>query len=744
MRVDTKQTKIELLIEQLDLQDHISSFLHFFSRGSALYIEGDQELHFRYIQALDKIEFNAPPKIASFYEIKNHLKKRGVLNFEQVFEIVKVVRYFRYFKNRELDGIVGEWMDKFIIDERFTEIEKYFTRDGKFEENLDENLFGLGQRIREHRNDMSGALKRMMSSSKLAGYLVDTQIHFVNNEDCLLVRGGFNHVLKGAVVGRSTGGFFYVSPDSIMKSKEKIRFIEQEREAIFYTYAKEFSTKLAEIQPFINFIDKEFDKFDNYQARVLFARAKALQIVKSKQDSKIVLDSFIHPALHNAKPIQVDFSKNILMITGVNAGGKTMLLKSILAAAFMAKYMIPMALNATKSHIGSFKTVLSIIDDPQNVKNDISTFAGRMQEFSQIFAHKSALVGVDEIELGTDSDEAAALFKVILDDLISRGQKVVVTTHHKRLAALMADRDDVELMAAIYDEEQRKPTYEFMQGIIGKSYAFETASRYGIANHIVNEAKSVYGDNSERLNLLIERGSQLERELKQKHKKVDEKLEELQKKELQLKEQREKLYKELDEQKYALKRSYEVAIGEAKSAAKAGDTQSIHRAMNKANKKLPEESKQEPKHVNFNVGDKVKYHSQKGSIVSMKGTKEAIIETDGMRVRVKTKHLKHTQIIKPSHNAKKQNTQLRVDVEKRSGLKCDLHGMRADEACEELDVFLSDALINGWDEVIIYHGIGTGKLSFAVKNFLIAHPRVKKFEDAPQHLGGFGAKIVSL
>ena len=115
-----------------------------------------------------------------------------------------------------------------------------------------------------------------------------------------------------------------------------------------------------------------------------------------------------------------------------------------------------------------------------------------------------------------------------------------------------------------------------------------------------------------------------------------------------------------------------------------------------------------------------------------------------MRVRVKTKHLKHTQILKPTVNARKQNTQLRVDVEKRAGLKCDLHGMRADEACEVLDVFLSDALINGWDEVIIYHGIGTGKLSYAVKNFLSAHPRVKKFEDAPQHLGGFGAKIVSL
>ena len=728
------------IISQLDLTEHIAQFKSFFSRNDELYIEGDQELHFKYIKALDKLEFNAPPKIADFSKIKLHLKKRGVLNFEQIFEIVKVVRYFRYFKNRELDGIVGEWMDKFEFPEKFLEIEKYFTHDGKFEENLDSELFGLSQRIKEQKNNISSSLKRLTSSSKISPYLLDSQLHFVNNEDCILVRGGFNHVLKGAVVGRSSGGGFYVSPDSILKAKEQIRYINQERESIFYRYAQEFSTTLIELQQFINFIDKEFSRFDNYQARVIFAKSQNLQIIKSQKDSKIVLKDFVHPALHHAKPVNVDFSQNVLMITGVNAGGKTMLLKSLLSSAFMAKYIIPMKLNEHQSSIGTFKKILSIIDDPQNVKNDISTFAGRMQQFSQIFPERNALVGVDEIELGTDSDEAAALFKVILDELIKKGQKIIVTTHHKRLAALMADRTDVELMAAIYDENARKPTYEFMHGIIGKSYAFETASRYGIAPHIVKEAKSVYGDNSERLNLLIERGSQLERELKQKHKTVDEKLESLTKKERELKDLKESLFKELDEQKAALKQSYDVAINEAKSAARAGDTKAIHRAMNKANKNLPNDKKEEIKRdLEFTVGDSVKYHSQSGTIKALKGNKEAIVEVNGMTVRVKTKHLKHTQIIK-----QKPQTNVNLNVEKKAGLKCDLHGMRADEACDELDKFLSDALINGWDEVIVYHGIGTGKLSYAVKNFLTAHPRVKGFIDAPPHLGGFGAKVVSL
>ncbi|MCF6216884.1 MAG: hypothetical protein L3J58_12025, partial [Emcibacter sp.] len=357
------------IISQLDLSEHIKLFKSFFSRNTSLFMEGDQNLHFNYIKALDKLEFKAPPKVSDFNTIKSHLKKKGILNFEQIFEIVKIVRYFRYFKNRDIDGLIGEWMNKFIFDERFLEIEKYFTHDGKFEENLDENLFELSQRISEQKSNISSSLKRLIASQKLSSYLIDTQLHLINDEDCLLVCGGFNHVLKGSVVGRSSSGGFFVTPDSIMKAKEKIRFINQEREAIFYTYVKKFSSSLGELQSFINFIDKEFTRFDNYQARVLFAKSKSLQIVKSKNNNKIILNSFIHPALHHPKPIDVDFSKNILMVTGVNAGGKTMLLKSILASAFMAKYIIPMKLNEQKSHIGTFKNILSIIDDPQNVKN---------------------------------------------------------------------------------------------------------------------------------------------------------------------------------------------------------------------------------------------------------------------------------------------------------------------------------------------------------------------------------------
>jgi DNA mismatch repair protein MutS2 len=233
----------------------------------------------------------------------------------------------------------------------------------------------------------------------------------------------------------------------------------------------------------------------------------------------------------------------------------------------------------------------------------------------------------------------------------------------------------------------------------------------------------------------------MERELKYKHKLVDEKLDDLQKKEQRVKELEESLYIELNTQKQKLKAEFDIAINEAKKAATANDTAAIHRAMNKANNALPKEPIEPPKKkaFNFSAGDSIKYRGQRGTIVSLK-EKEAMIEVEGMRLRVKIFDLK------PSGNeaVKKQKSELTLHVDKKSGLKCDLHGLRAEEAEEVLDKFISDALIQGWDEVLVYHGIGTGKLSYAVKNYLKAHPKVKKFEDAPIQMGGYGAKLVHL
>ena len=407
----------------------------------------------------------------------------------------------------------------------------------------------------------------------------------------------------------------------------------------------------------------------------------------------------------------------------------------------MSKYLIPY--NCDKSTVvGSYKDINAILDDPQNVKNDISTFAGRMVEFSKLFTKQNAIVGVDEIELGTDSDEAASLFKVIIEELISKNIKIIVTTHHKRLAALLASNPQVDLIAALYDEENRKPTYEFLQGTIGRSYAFETAQRYNIPVGVVKKAKEVYGEDKDKLNDLIQRSSDLEREYKQKIQQLDEKIEKNNRLEQNLKEQKENLDKEVLEKKNKLEQEYKEAIEEVKKAVKLNDSKEQHRILNKVHTKKQQikvEKIEEP--LDLKVGDTVKYNNTKGVIVSIKGKKAMVETNDGMKLQLPLSSLKRSGNIP---RVKPKNVRIDIQKPQTGHVKLDLHGQRAEEAIENLDKFLSDSLIAGFDEVLVYHGIGTGKLAYAVKQFLDTHPSIKSYNDATAKEGGYGAKVIKL
>ena len=730
------------LLQKLDLEHYVKSLEGYFSRPKKLFIEGDQNRHYEMIKALDTLSFNPPPKVASFETLLKYVRKQGVVSLEMLYELVKVLRYFKYLqKCSALPDRLYEWFESIEIPQALDELDAFFNEDGTINDSLDEELLKINQLLGRSKKEIQESLNTQLQNQKLQEYLVDRQIHLYKEHETLLCRAGFNHALKGSIIGRSANGFFYVEPESIRKIKEQSEYFIQEKEAILYRYAKHFSKLLATWERFVLYIDKQFELFDHYQARVLFARDKNYEFVKSQKGERFILNEFAHPALHEPKAITIDASKRVILITGVNAGGKTMLLKSLLSSVYMAKYLLPMRIKSETSVIPHFKAITAIIDDPQNVNHDISTFAGRMVEFSKILSQKDMLIGVDEIELGTDSDEAASLFKVLLEALIEKGSKIILTTHHKRLAALMADREDVELVAALYDELNRKPLYEFLQGSIGKSYAFETALRYGIHNSLVKKAMDAYGKDQEKLSLLIERSSELERSLKQKHKEIDAKLEHIKKLEQIVEDEREHLHRDVMGTKVELSRAYTDAIKEAKQAAKAHRLKETHRHMNKAHNKLPKKPLASPlKEAEIKVGDRVKYLTNFGEVLSLDGKVAHVGFESGMKMRIKRSELKKAKQLKVA----KKEVKVSKPKANSMALKLDLHGLRSDEAIEKLDQFLSDALLQGWDEVIVYHGIGTGKLAFAVDNYLKQHPKVLEFSDAPPNLGGYGAKLVKL
>lgn len=730
------------ILKKLDLLDYIDSFSKLLSREKPVILEGDINIHYRLINELSNFEIKEPPKLENLDIALMHIQKQGILKVYEIYEFVKIINYFTYLKKFNFDGKLQEWIDKIIIPSDVDNICTYFDEKSNLRQGVNEDYDAIKNAIYQNKQEIKQSLYKIINSSKLRSYLVDSQVHYINGEECILVRGGFNHVLKASVINRSNAGFFYVLPHSVSTLKQKQSDLINKQEEILLKVCKEISSLFEKNLMFLKFINKEFDRFDHYQARIFFAKIGDKNFILPSKKNKNKLVDFRHPALSDPKPITIDFSKSVVMITGVNAGGKTMMLKSILSAVLLSKYLLPY--NAHKdTTIGTFKEINAVLDDPQSVKNDISTFAGRMVEFSKLFTSKNAIVGVDEIELGTDSDEAASLFKVVIEELIQKDIKIIITTHHKRLAALMAANEKVELIAALYDEENRKPTYEFLQGTIGKSYAFETASRYGIPRNVIAKAKEVYGEDKDKLNELIERSSALEIEYKQKIAKLNDEIEEHERLNRNLKETKENLDEHIYTEKSKLHKEYKDARDEAKKAIKAKVSkghQHLNIAHEKATSIKTEKVQEEVK--DLKVGDRVKYRSTKGVLISIKG-KKAFIENDaGMKVQVLLADLQRSG--NPPKIKTKPKATVTVQKPDSGHVKLDLHGQRSDEAIDNLDKFLSDALIAGFDEILVYHGIGTGKLSYAVKKFLDSHPSVKGYTDAHPSQGGFGAKVITL
>ena len=732
----------EEIFLKLDLGEYLEKFNSFLARQKPLFLQGDSKIHFENISELSKYDFKEPEEIKELDDALIRLSKQAVLHISEIYEFAKIIKYFSYLKKQKFEGRLGEWIAKVEIPEAISQMANSFDENGEFSDSVDERFYAIKQVFSEKKRQIDAELKKLIYSKHITPYLVDTQTHYINSQEALLVRGGFNHALKGTVIARSSSGYFYVAPASTERLKKEQSELLDRKEEIIFEHCKKFSLQMSKSLLFLKFINNAFDQFDAYQARVNLARSRDYEFVLPNSSHVIKLEKFAHPALKNPKSISIDFSKKVLLITGVNAGGKSMLLKSLIAAAFLAKYLLPMRINAQKSQIGNFKEFDAIIEDPQNVKNDISTFAGRMVHFSKLFTKKNLLIGVDEIELGTDFEEAASLYGVMIERLMSQDIKMIITTHHKRLAMLLAKNPDVELVAALYDEENSRPKFEFLKGTIGKSYAFETAARYGIAANLVAQAKKIYGEDKENLNEIITKTLNLEVQLKEKLESAEKKEQKLDSLIENLKEQKERAEAEQHEVITRLEREYFKAINEARRAINLDDTKEKQRALNRANEVKRAVQKPEISAAQeLKVGDRVKYGKIKGVVTSL-SKNDAVIQTDNVSVRVPINQLKISG--ETPAPATKSGINLSVQKPQNASVTLDLHGLRADEAVQKLDKFISDSLVMGFDEVQVYHGIGTGKLAYAVKNFLREHPSVKEFFDAPAGQGGFGAQIVRL
>lgn len=738
-------SKIAQLAQKLDLNEFISSFLGYFAREKSIAFEGDYKVYAQLLKDIEPLILPTLPKVRNLDTQLVHLQKSGVLHLEEIFEFGKILLFFHALKTLSSlpkEGVFREWVDKIELPSHLLKMARFFEEDGEIKEGIFPELDQIRHNLNSIQSQIKSSLSSTLSQTSLAPYLVDKQIHLINNSECLLLKAGFNHFIKGMILSRSSSGFFYLCPESILKLKERESNLKDLYQTQIYTICKELSRELSKSLLFLKFINKAFDQLDHLYSRILFAREKNLEFAYKQNGSEIILKDYAHPNLKNPKLLNLEFKKNLLMITGVNAGGKTMLLKSILSSVFLSSLLLPQKINATHSKIGSFKHIDAIISDPQSSKDDISTFAGRMLEISSLLSTPSLLLAIDEIELGTDADEASSLYKEILEHLLSKGAKIIITTHHKRLASLMANNPAVELYAALFDEKNQIPTFSFLKGSIGKSYAFETALRYHIPHSLIQRAREHYGEDKERLNTLIEKSTLLELELYEQKTKLQEQNDKLYKKRQELEEQIEANAKALQKEKHRLEQIYQEALSELKKEAKS--LSEIHQNMNKSSSILKKIQNPESKPIQtpkeYKIGEKIKYGKSRGVIKGKSGSLYLIECDDGFKLKVEASSIKPCGTPPPIQSPKNKVVAPKNSV----GVSLDLHGLRAEEALERADKFLSDCLLAGYDEVLIYHGIGGGILSKVIKDFLSTHPKVISFSDAPPQMGGFGAKVVKL
>lgn len=739
-------SKVQSLAKKLDLNEFLHSFSSFFAREKSIAFEGDYKIYSQLLKDLEPLTLPTPPKIKNLDTQLLHLQKNGVLHLEDIFEFGKILLFFHAIKTLNSlpkIGVFREWIDKINLPSNLVKIARFFQEDGEIKEGIFPELDQIKSSLNSIQSQIKSSLSSTLSQTSLAPYLVDKQVHLINNSECLLLKAGFNHFIKGMILSRSGNGFFYLCPESILKLKEKESNLKDLYQTQIYSICKELSKELSKELVFLKFINKAFDQLDHLYARILFAREKNLEFVFKHHGSEIILKDYAHPNLKNPKLLNLEFKKNLLMITGVNAGGKTMLLKSVLASVFLTQYLLPQKINASHSRIGSFKHIDAIISDPQSSKDDISTFAGRMLEISSLLNTPSLLLAIDEIELGTDADEASSLYKEILEHFLNKGAKIIITTHHKRLASLMASHPQTELYAALFDEKNQIPTFCFLKGSIGKSYAFETALRYHIPPSLIQKAREHYGEDKQKLNTLIEKSTILELELHEEKRKLQEQNQKIHKKYIELQEQITNNAQELQKQKHQLEQIYQEALKELKKEAKT--LSAMHQNMNKSNSILKQahtpliQQTQIPKE--FKIGDRIRYGKSRGVIKGKSGSLYLIECDDGFKLKVQAHMLQACSASNTPLPSPKSKTILPKNP---VGISLDLHGLRAEEALQKADKFISDCLLAGYDEVVIYHGIGGGILSKVIKDFLSTHPKIVSFDDAPPQMGGFGAKIIKL
>ena len=637
--------------------------------------------------------------------------------------------------------------------------------DAGFIENFaSEELARIRRKIHDSESQVRDVLQDLLKQK--AQMLTEGIVASRNGRQVLPVKNTYRNKIAGVVHDISaSGNTVYIEPREVVKLSEEIASLRADERYEMLRILQEISGR---VRPHAAEIANDawiIGHLDLIRAKVRFIQEMQAVVPKLSEQEEIQLLQVRHPLVKNAVANDIHFGKDLtaIVITGPNTGGKTIMLKTLGLTQVMAQSGLPI-LADKGSRVAVFDQIFADIGDEQSIEQSLSTFSSHMTNIVQILGqvNQNSLLLLDELGAGTDPQEGAALAMAILEDLRLRQVKTMATTHYPELKAYGIETAFVQNASMEFDTASLRPTYRFMQGVPGRSNAFEIAKRLGLSEVIVGDASQQVNQDND-VNRIIE---QLEEQTLESRKRLDN-IREVEQENLKMNRALKKLYNELNREKetelnkareqaaeivdLALSESDQILknlhsksqlkpheIIEAKAKLKKLAPEKVDLSKNKVLQKA--KKKRAPK-----VGDDIVVlsYGQRGTLTSQfkEGRWEAQVGLIKMTLEEKEFDLLQAQQEKPVK--KKQ-----VNVVKRASgrgpqARLDLRGKRYEEAMNELDAFIDQALLNNMAQVDIIHGIGTGVIREGVTKYLQRNKHIKSFGYAPQNAGGSGATIVT-
>ena len=733
------------------------------------------ETAFKELEDMEQILMEEPRFAVSTIQdvraVTKRLEMEAALNIDELLSLKAVLRVTHELKDfyDNLENIRLERLDRLfdnLVDLPRLQGGLQAINEGGFVESFaSEKLAKIRRRIQENEHQVREILQELLKSK--SDMLVDTVVASRNGRNVLPVKNTYRNRIAGVVHDISaSGNTVYIEPRAVVNLNEEIANHRADERYEIIQILEELSDTLRPHAAEIANNAWIIGHLDLIKAKYRFMRDFKAVVPEVSSNRSIQLLQLRHPLIENAVANDLHFTEDLteIVITGPNTGGKTIMLKTLGLAQIMAQSGLPI-LADPGSRVGIFSQVFADIGDEQSIEQSLSTFSSHMTNIVSILhqVDTASLILLDELGAGTDPQEGAGLAIAILEDLRLRGIKTMATTHYPELKAYGIETTGVQNASMEFDTASLRPTYRFMQGVPGRSNAFEIARRLGLSETIIQDAMKMTNTDND-VNQIIEK---LEAQTLESRKRLDT-IQEVEQENLKFNRALRKLYNELTrERETELNKAREEAkeivdmalsesdlilqglhaksqlkpheIIEAKAQLKKLAPETVDLSKNKVLKKA--KKARAPK-----VGNEILVisYGQRGSLVKQLKDGRWEAQVGLIKMTLEEKEFNLIKVEKEVAQPKKRQ----VNVVKRSNTnrpraRLDLRGKRYEEAMQELDGFIDQALLNNMAQVDIIHGIGTGVIREGVTKYLRRNKHVKSFEYAPQNAGGSGATIVT-